>query len=49
MFQKPVLFQFSGKEATDLVGPLDQVILSADTIERVTCQDIHPRTDLVQG
>jgi hypothetical protein len=31
MFQKPVLFQFSGKEAMNLVGPLDQVILSQQT------------------
>ena len=34
MFQEPVLFQFSGKEATNLVGPLEQVILSQQTSQK---------------
>jgi len=34
-FQKSTLFPFSGKEAPDLVGPLDQAILPLGTIEPV--------------
>jgi hypothetical protein len=34
MFQKPVLFQFSGKEAMNLVGRLDQIIPSQQTPQK---------------
>jgi len=34
MIQKLTLFQFSGNETMNLVGPLDQVILSQQTPQK---------------
>jgi len=36
MFQKPALIMFWGKEAPNLVDPLDWVILNQGTTETIT-------------
>jgi len=43
------LFSFIGKKEPTLEDLFDCAILSTDARETVTCEDMHLRTDLVQG